>query len=161
MLSQNNNLFSNLIVDSSSPDININGHYRNSILNSNIIGKHYLYLYSYIFHILLSIIKGLSYYEVIAGPREIKDISNISFSDTQITTLIKDVFKCTICLSLFIDPVNIKNCLHKFCRKCIEDYNRKEKKECVICRKPIETRRHMVDDDNMKRISKYNDYTLY
>ena len=76
------------------------------------------------------------------------------FNEEQISSAIKDVFKCVICLSIYTDPVNIKNCLHKFCKKCIEDYTRKEKKECVMCRKLIETRRHMGEDKSMKNISK-------
>lgn len=98
---------------------------------------------------------GLSYYEMIAASRQITDISKISLSSNQIECIIKDVFKCGICLSIFNDPVNIKSCLHKFCKRCIEDYNRKEKKECAICRSPIETRRHMMDDSIMKKISKF------
>lgn len=97
---------------------------------------------------------GLSYYEMVAASRQITDTSKISFSSVQIESIIKDIFKCGICLSIFNDPVNIKSCLHKFCKRCIEDYNRKEKKECAICRSPIETRRHMLDDSNMKKISK-------
>lgn len=96
----------------------------------------------------------MSYYEVVAGPRIIKDISQLDLSNEQIQMCIKDVFKCSICLSIYTDPVNIKNCLHKFCKKCIEDYTRKEKKECVICRTQIETRRHMSEDRNMSSISK-------
>ncbi len=91
---------------------------------------------------------------MIAAPRIIKDYSQITLSKEKIDTAIKEVFKCSICLCVLTDPVNIKNCLHKFCKKCIEDYNRKIKKECAICRQIVETRRHMVDDNSMKKISK-------
>lgn len=97
---------------------------------------------------------GLSYYEVLAPPRIINDIEKIVFDKSQIEQLIKDVFRCSICLNIFEEPVNIKNCLHKFCKKCIEEYNRKFKKECVICRKFIETRRHKREDQTMAKISK-------
>jgi len=92
---------------------------------------------------------------VIAAPRIIKDYNQTILSKDKIETAIKEVFKCSICLCILSDPVNIKNCLHKFCKKCIEDYNRKIKKECAICRQTVETRRHMVDDDSMKKISKF------
>ena len=80
---------------------------------------------------------------------------NLEITNDKLETIIKEVFRCSICLSIFTDPTNIKNCLHKFCKKCIEEYNRKIKKECVICRQLIETRRHMRDDVNMKNIGNY------
>lgn len=81
-------------------------------------------------------------------------LDDIKFSNEQIERLIREVFRCSICLNIYEDPVNIRNCLHKFCRKCIEEYQRRIKKECVVCRQFIETRRHMRDDNNMREISK-------
>jgi hypothetical protein len=42
--------------------------------------------------------------------------------------------------------------LHKFCQKCIEDYNRKYKKECPQCRNQILSRRHLRLDLTMQGI---------
>lgn len=113
--------------------VSINGLNKKSIINSNLL--------------------GLNYYEVVASKRSVDtDFSKIEISKNQILRIFKDVFRCSICLSIFNEPVNIKNCLHKFCKKCIEDYNRKIKKECAICRTFIETRRHMRDDINMAKI---------
>ena len=95
---------------------------------------------------------GLSPYECVCGPRKIKDESKINFSEIQINHIIKEILRCPICYEIFNEPVNLKNCLHLFCKKCIEDYNRKIKKECIICRHPIETRRLMKNDFKIKNI---------
>ena len=69
--------------------------------------------------------------------------------------IIKEIFTCIICFDVFVDPMNIKNCMHKFCKKCIEDYNRKVKKECPSCKEPIETRRVLREDIKTKDLSKF------
>lgn len=68
---------------------------------------------------------GLSCYEVICAPRKIINESELSFSPNQIERVVKEILRCAICYEIYYDPVNIKTCLHKFCKKCIEDYNRK------------------------------------
>ena len=110
----------------------VNGMNKNSILNG------------------LSI--GLSCYETVCKPREITSIEGIDISPSQIERITKEILTCSICYEIYQDPVNIKSCLHKFCKKCIEDYNRKIKKECVICRHPIETRRLMKEDQKINEI---------
>ena len=110
----------------------VNGMNRNNILNG------------------LSI--GLSCYETLCKPREITNIDGISISPSQIERITKEILTCSICFGIYQDPVNIKSCLHKFCKKCIEDFNRKVKKECVICRHPIETRRLMKEDKKINEI---------
>lgn len=107
-----------------------------------------------VIHPLIYCIVGLSFYEVIAAPRNISDINQISVSKDQMEMIINETLRCNICLEIYSDPVNIKNCLHKFCRRCIEEYNRKFKKECALCRHSIETRRHMREDNTLKNISK-------
>lgn len=58
-------------------------------------------------------------------PREIKDVNKINIDIKKIDRIIKETLRCNICLQIFQEPVNIKNCLHKFCKKCIEEYNRR------------------------------------
>lgn len=99
---------------------------------------------------------GLTCYESICAPRQIIDINKLKFSENQLERIVKEILRCSICYEIYQDPVNIKSCLHKFCKKCIEDYNRKIKKECAICRHPIETRRLMKEDKTIKSIGKYN-----
>jgi hypothetical protein len=31
---------------------------------------------------------------------------------------------CSVCSDIYKDPLNVRQCLHKFCAGCIEDYNR-------------------------------------
>ena len=95
---------------------------------------------------------GLTAYETICSPREISDESKISFSKDQINRVIEEVLRCNICYNLFQNPVNVKGCLHKFCKSCIMDYYFKVKKECAICRHPIETKRLLKDDNKIKEI---------
>ena len=95
---------------------------------------------------------GLTCFESICLPREIINEDKLNFTDNQISKIIKEILRCSICYEIFNEPVNIKNCLHKFCKKCIGDYNRKIKKECAICRHPIETKRLMKDDETIQKI---------
>lgn len=114
--------------------IEVNGNNRNSILNGWSI--------------------GLTCYESVCKPREITNNANLSISTSQIERIIKEILTCSICYEIYQDPVNMKSCLHKFCKKCIEDYNRKFKKECAICRHPVETRRLMKEDTKFNDIIK-------
>ena len=95
---------------------------------------------------------GLTAYESVCAPREISDESKISFSTEQINKVIEEVLRCNICYDLFHNPVSVKGCLHKFCKNCIMDYYFKVKKECAICRHPIETKRLLKDDNKIKEI---------
>ena len=33
---------------------------------------------------------------------------------------VKNLLKCPVCLDIYKDPVFIKECMHRFCRQCIE-----------------------------------------
>jgi len=33
---------------------------------------------------------------------------------------VKNLLKCPVCLEIYSDPVYIKECMHRFCRQCIE-----------------------------------------
>jgi len=52
-------------------------------------------------------------------------VNIINFEIKKIDRIIKETLRCNICLQIFDEPVNMKNCLHKFCKKCIEQYNRR------------------------------------
>ena len=95
---------------------------------------------------------GLSAYESVCSPRKIINESKIEFNKEQINKVIEEVLRCNICYNIFQNPVSIKGCLHKFCKSCISDYYFKVKKECAICRHPIETKRILKDDDKIKKI---------
>lgn len=53
---------------------------------------------------------------------------------------------------MYVRPFNVMDCLHKFCQKCIEDYNRKYNKVCPQCRTPILSRRHLRVDERVQNI---------
>ncbi len=91
-------------------------------------------------------------FESVCLPRKILNENEMEISKEKINKIIKEILRCSICYEIFEDPVNIKNCLHKFCKKCIGDYNRKFKKECALCRHQVETKRLMKDDDKIKQI---------
>ena len=98
---------------------------------------------------------SLSCYEVVCSPRRIKDEDKVVITEDKINRILREVLRCNICYQIYDNPVNIKSCVHTFCKTCIEDYNRRIKKECVICRHPIETRRCMKEDNLLKEISIY------
>ena len=95
---------------------------------------------------------GLTAYESVCSPRTIENELNVSFTKDQVNKLIEEVLRCTICYNLFQNPVSVKGCLHKFCKSCISDYYFRIKKECAICRHPIETKRLLKEDNKIKEI---------
>ena len=95
---------------------------------------------------------GLTAYESVCAPRQITDESKVSFTKEQINKVIEEVLRCNICYEIFQSPVSVKGCLHKFCKSCIMDYSFKIKKECAICRHPIETKRLLKEDTKIKEI---------
>ena len=36
----------------------------------------------------------------------------------------KHFLLCSVCSDIYKDPLKVRQCLHKFCAHCIEDYNR-------------------------------------
>ncbi len=101
------------ISKNSDDGIEVNDYTQRALLNNNFFGN------------CLIIKLGLSFYELACQPREIIDTEKVSIDNKKIERVIKDILRCNICLQIYEDPVNIKSCLHKFCKKCIEDYNRR------------------------------------
>jgi len=95
-------------------EIEVNNQSRKNLINNNLIGKN-------------NPLKtpGLTFYELCSKPREIKDVNKIDIDIKKIDRIIKEILRCNICLQIYHVPVNMKNCLHKFCKKCIEEYNRR------------------------------------
>lgn len=62
--------------------------------------------------------------------------------------LLHTELRCPICLCVMRDPV-ATDCLHRFCKDCIERYHRQAQKRCPSCRKPIATRRQLRPDANL------------
>ena len=94
----------------------------------------------------------MSPFESVCLPRTIINENEIEITSKKIDKIINEIFRCRICYEILYEPVTFKSCLHIFCKKCIEDYNRKFKKECVICKRKIETKRLLKKDDRIKQI---------
>ena len=56
--------------------------------------------------------------------------------------------RCPVCLRIMRDPMATE-CLHRFCKDCIERCQRQNQKQCPSCRKPIATRRSLRPDPSM------------
>lgn len=67
-------------------------------------------------------LKDMEFYEAMGFPRKIENMGNIDISIEKIERIINEIFKCTICQFTFTEPVNFKNCLHKFCKTCVDSY---------------------------------------
>jgi hypothetical protein len=59
--------------------------------------------------------------------------------------------RCPICLRLMREPVATE-CMHRFCKDCIEKCQRQGQKQCPSCRKLIVTRRALRPDPNIARL---------
>jgi hypothetical protein len=116
-MTENKQHFSNFKVDINISKSEGNKMFVNSVESCDILkinGQGKLNFYFSVF----------SHYDYVARPRIILDNSKLSFNSEQIQKVIKEIFTCSFCLDIFNDPVNNKNCLHKFCKKCIGDYIR-------------------------------------
>jgi len=58
---------------------------------------------------------------------------------------------CSICLDILVNPVDLKDCQHTFCKECIDEYIKKSTKDsrdfnvsCPKCRKKIKKRSDVV-----------------
>ncbi|TKY59239.1 putative E3 ubiquitin-protein ligase RING1a [Spatholobus suberectus] len=61
---------------------------------------------------------------------------------------IRKEFECPICLGIIRKTRTVMECLHRFCRKCIDKAMRLGKNECPACRKHCASRRSLRDDPN-------------
>ena len=68
-------------------------------------------------------------------PRFLTEEDKEGFVPESTLEKIIDWMRCPVCMDIMMKPVNVKNCLHKFCHSCLERYNRTSKKECPQCRK--------------------------
>jgi len=76
---------------------------------------------------------------------------------------VKNVLTCPICLDLYREPVYVRECMHRFCRNCIEKIIRGPNKSCPSCRKAIGSKRELRHDMNTVLImgSIFKDLTKY
>jgi Zinc finger, C3HC4 type (RING finger) len=75
---------------------------------------------------------------------------------------VKSVFTCSICCEIFEEPTYLRECLHRFCKRCIEksvsswhlrDGNPDDGKKCPFCRTYVKSRREIVKDSILENMS--------
>lgn len=91
-------------------------------------------------------------YNSVAGPQKIVNISKIKITKEKVDQVIKECFKCPICCEIYTDIVQLKVCLHSYCRKCFDTCLRTANKKCVCCRNPIETRRAATSNSTLNEL---------
>lgn len=76
-----------------------------------------------------------------------------ALSNEQQMAKLRQLLTCPICLDPFKDPVFIKKCSHRYCKKCIETSMRmSNSKQCPFCRKRIATKRELKEDKAVEMI---------
>ena len=100
-------------------DVEVNGYSRGQLEDHFIAG-------------ILQNNKDLTIFENISKQREILENFKLELNSNQINKLIKEVLSCCICMQIYESPVNIKSCLHKFCKYCIEKYTRTVYQNSII-----------------------------
>jgi len=90
--------------------------------------------------------------------RQIGDVGEINMEtpvrratkdDTEITLRVRTLnadFTCPICLGIMRDTMTVMECLHRFCRECIEMSIRMGRKQCPSCRVKVPTKRSLRRD---------------
>lgn len=61
-------------------------------------------------------------------------------------------FACSICQDSVKEPMVIKHCLHFFCKRCIDEYILRFKKECPLCKCQLRTKRETRFYDKLRKI---------
>ncbi|KAH0910043.1 hypothetical protein HID58_033364 [Brassica napus] len=69
----------------------------------------------------------------------------LPFVEIDLGEIRKDV-QCPICLGIIKKTRTVMECLHRFCRECIDKSMRLGNKECPACRKRCASRRSLRDD---------------
>lgn len=86
-------------------------------------------------------LKETNCYDYVAGVQRVVDISQIHISREKVDKIIKEFFICQICHEVYTNIVQLKSCLHSYCKKCFDDCVKTKNKKCIFCRVPVETRR--------------------
>ncbi|MCO5577675.1 hypothetical protein L7F22_031506 [Adiantum nelumboides] len=76
-----------------------------------------------------------------------KDGTFRMFVEVDLSDIRKDV-QCPICLGIIRKTRTVMECLHRFCRECIDKSMRLGNNECPVCRTHCASRRSLRDDLN-------------
>jgi hypothetical protein len=66
----------------------------------------------------------LNFLDIVAGPRKLEKPDDTLISPDLFESIKDQTLLCQICATVYDDPHNVRQCLHKFCQGCIEHYNR-------------------------------------
>ena len=66
--------------------------------------------------------------------------------------LLKQEFRCVVCLDYMTNARIVRECLHRFCEACIEKCLVQCRKECPICRVHIPSRRSLAPDPDFDKL---------
>ncbi|CAA0161826.1 unnamed protein product [Arabidopsis thaliana] len=75
------------------------------------------------------------------------ELSESEYMVVDLADICKDV-QCSICLGIIRKTRTVMECLHRFCRECIDKSMRLGNNECPTCRKHCASRRSLRDDPN-------------
>lgn len=73
------------------------------------------------------------------------ELSESEYMVVDLADICKDV-QCSICLGIIRKTRTVMECLHRFCRECIDKSMRLGNNECPACRKHCASRRSLRDD---------------
>ena len=71
---------------------------------------------------------------------------NLAKLKVTLTNMYKDDMRCEICFENIQDPCILPDCLHRFCKGCIENSIRHCNTNCPLCRVRITSRRVLRED---------------
>lgn len=71
---------------------------------------------------------------------------NLATLKVALTNMYKDDMCCKICFESIEDPCILPDCLHRFCKRCIEGSIRHCNTNCPLCRERITSRRVLRED---------------
>jgi hypothetical protein len=80
------------------------------------------------------------------------DCSLLLSAITPLQSIVRDEFKCPVCMDACQDPYVVPECLHRFCGECIGQSIKKCGTRCPECRTHIIVKRHLRPDNQSKKI---------
>ncbi|KAI5657132.1 hypothetical protein M9H77_25925 [Catharanthus roseus] len=83
-----------------------------------------------------------------------KDDNQAEYITVKLSDIRKEV-QCPICLGVIRKTRTVMECLHRFCRECIDKSMRLGNNECPACRTHCASRRSLRDDPNYDKIIAY------
>jgi len=97
-------------------------------------------------------VPGLTLFDIHREPR--KENPDPSARVRMQLKVLSPEFHCPVCLGYIKNTSIVKECLHRFCRDCIQKCLRTGKKECPQCRVHIPSRRSLRPDKNFDDLIK-------